>query len=66
MQDILDSRLARPGSAPIEGGKIGQFRNWTTPALIQNTFRNISIEILKWNRFHSFSFLYLFVYQAEV
>ena len=66
MQDILDSRFARPGSAPIEGGKIGEFRNWTTPALIQSTFGYISIEIVKWNRFNSFSFLYLFVYQAEV
>ena len=30
MQVILDSSFARPGSAPIRGGKKGEFRNWTT------------------------------------
>ena len=30
MQVILDSSFARPGSAPIWGGKKGQFRHWTT------------------------------------
>ena len=30
MQVILDSSFARPGSAPIWGGKKGEFRNWTT------------------------------------
>ena len=29
MQVILDSSFARPGSAPIWGGKKGGFRNWT-------------------------------------
>ena len=29
MQDILDSPFARPGSAPVGGGKKGEFRNWT-------------------------------------
>ena len=29
MQVILDSSFARPGSAPIWGGKKGEFRNWT-------------------------------------
>ena len=29
MQDILDSSFARPGSAPIWGGKKGEFRDWT-------------------------------------
>ena len=29
MQVILDSLLARPGSAPIEGGKKGEFGDWT-------------------------------------
>ena len=30
MQVILDSLFARPGSAPIGGGKKGEFRDWTT------------------------------------
>ena len=29
MQVILDSRFARPCSAPIGGGKKGEFRDWT-------------------------------------
>ena len=29
MQVILDSSFARPGSAPISGGKKGEFRDWT-------------------------------------
>ena len=30
MQVILDSLFAHPGSAPIGGGKKGEFRDWTT------------------------------------
>ena len=30
MQVILDSLFARQGSAPIGGGKKGEFRDWTT------------------------------------
>ena len=29
MQVILDSLFDRPGSAPIWGGKKGEFRDWT-------------------------------------
>ena len=29
MQVILDSLFARPGLAPIWGGKKGEFRDWT-------------------------------------
>ena len=29
MQEILDSSFVRPGSAPIWGGKKGEFRDWT-------------------------------------
>ena len=29
MQVILDSPFERPGSAPIGGGKKGEFRDWT-------------------------------------
>ena len=31
MQVILDSPFARTGSAPIKGGKKGEFRDWTRP-----------------------------------
>ena len=30
MQVILDSSFARPRSAPIWGGKKGEFRDWTS------------------------------------
>ena len=36
MQVILDSLFARPGSAPIGGGKKGEFRDWTTGSLFLN------------------------------
>ena len=32
MQVILDSSFARLGSAPVWGGKKGEFRDWTMPA----------------------------------
>ena len=35
MQVILDSSFARPGSAPIWGGKKGEFRDWTTTAVAE-------------------------------
>ena len=33
MQVILDSSFARPGSAPLWGGKKGEFRDWTRKVL---------------------------------
>ena len=33
MQVILDSLFARPGSAAIEDGKKGEFRDWTISRL---------------------------------
>ena len=33
MQGILDSSFARPGSAPIWGGKKVEFRGWTRASL---------------------------------
>ena len=36
MQVILDSLFACPGSAPIWGGKIGEFRDWTTSGFNSN------------------------------
>ena len=38
MQVILDSPFARPGSAPIGGGKKGEFRDWTK--------RNVASELV--------------------
>ena len=35
MQVILDSLFARPGSAPIGGGKKGEFRDWTKKEIIR-------------------------------
>ena len=35
MQVILDSSFARPGSAPIWGGKKGEFRDWTNFSGVQ-------------------------------
>ena len=34
MQVILDSSFARPGSAPIWGGKKVEFRDWTMRSVI--------------------------------
>ena len=35
MQVILDSSFVRPGSAPIWGGKRGEFRDWTSVTVSQ-------------------------------
>ena len=40
MQVILDSSFARPGSAPIWGGKKGEFRDWTRLTLTKGTGQN--------------------------
>ena len=34
MQVTLDSSFARPGTAPIWGGKKGEFRDWTSYVLV--------------------------------
>ena len=39
MQVILDSSFARPGSAPIWGGKKGEFRDWTMFPTVFKTFK---------------------------
>ena len=39
MQDILDSSFARPGSAPIWGGKKVEFRDWTSIPIAKQGFR---------------------------
>ena len=38
MQVILDSSFARPGSAPIWGGKKGEFRDWTKSTAVKFTY----------------------------
>ena len=38
MQVILDSSFARPGSAPIWGGKKGEFRDWTSSHWMPNSY----------------------------
>ena len=38
MQVILDSLFARPGSAPIGGGKKGEFRDWTKKLYASSVF----------------------------
>ena len=40
MQVILDSPFARPGSAPIGGGKKGEFRDWTRRVRVARTQGN--------------------------
>ena len=42
MQVILDSSFARPGSAPIWGGKKGEFRDWTNNSLNANEMEDLS------------------------
>ena len=41
MQVILDSSFARSGSAPIWGGKKGEFRDWTRVQLNINSSSDI-------------------------
>ena len=45
MQVILDSSFACPGSAPIWGGKKGEFRDWTTMGLTvsRKTAKNVAV-----------------------
>ena len=38
MQVILDSPFAQPGSAPIGGGKKGEFRDWTSRSFVRSFF----------------------------
>ena len=43
MQVILDYSFARPGSAPIWGGKKGEFRDWTRLKLNQQMQSNTAV-----------------------
>ena len=50
MQVILDSSVARPGSAPIWGGKKGEFRDWTmkNPELPKQNGTEIATSMPNW------------------
>ena len=49
MQVILDSSFARPGSAPIWGGKKGEFRDWTMSDSVRiATHFFVNFDIFKW------------------
>ena len=43
MQVILDSSFARPGSAPIRGGKKGEFKDWTNQLVIFKRSREVEL-----------------------
>ena len=47
MQVILDSSFARPGSAPIWGGKKGEFRDWTSLRYDAPSAACCAIQVLK-------------------
>ena len=48
MQVILDSSFAHPGSAPIWGGKKGEFREWTRSSLSRGQDQ-LNFDLLKAN-----------------
>ena len=61
MQVILDSPFARPGSAPIGGGKNGEFRDWTRPhtwSITHIYYKRVVIARVLLTAFTSFSFLF--------
>ena len=47
MQVILDSSFARPGSAPIWGGKKGEFWDWTRYVAISFLMHVVCSRVLK-------------------
>jgi len=48
MQVILDSSFARPGSAPIWGGKKVEFRDWTRNSHDPNTDLELNNRAFAW------------------
>ena len=54
MQVILDSSFASPGSAPIWGGKKGEFRDWTRPyEVVTSVVHIVSLGLIRIGRaFH--------------
>ena len=48
VQVILDSSFVRPGSAPIWGGKKGEFRDWTSLKLVSVPFSSLLLDIVQW------------------
>ena len=56
MQVILDSSFARPGSAPIWGGKKGEFRDWTKSVMVDDSLAikwECEIQLLLTTRYHA-------------
>ena len=49
MQVILDSSFARPGSAPIWGGKKGEFRDWTKYCIAHPYYARFSRHYMRAN-----------------
>ena len=45
MQVILDSSFARPGSAPIRGGKKGEFGDWTNTKYIYTIIMSMTLKV---------------------
>ena len=56
MQVILDSPFARPGSAPMWGGKKGEFRDWTS-GQSKSKKRKFQASVLAKKGFHSLTFV---------
>ena len=64
MQVILDSYFVRPGSAPIWGGKKGEFRDWTSISRTQAEGLFVALHWKQnWNFGFRFSFSHDFVQQ---
>ena len=77
MQVILNSSFARPGSAPIWGGKKGEFRDWTTARaecmceILKKTaewkFLNLEISIFfNFSEIYSAEFFLIFLVSSSV
>ena len=49
MQVILDSLFARPGSAPIWGGKKGEFRDWTNNNAVTQCHVELGLPVMSLN-----------------
>ena len=65
MQVILDSSFARPGLAPIWGGKKGEFRDWTT-VFYKMIFQNSNKALSTLRRRNLKTQLYFYVVRPSV
>ena len=60
MQVILDSSFARPGSAPIWGGKKVEFRDWTSDSSVFNRKVCVHAILVRSNIFKKSRILFVF------